>query len=297
MKSVIFTIFMLIGLIAHLKAQPYVDVIKLRYRYLPEVNYRNTPHLHLGTEQMTGKFLLPLEFENKDVLMIGGSFDRTNLRQHEDSFAGACLYSTAMQIGYIKHWNDKFKVMVLAIPRLNSDMEEITGRHFQLGGVGLVTYKRHDNLKYKFGMYYNREFFGNFIIPLVGIDWNVNDRLNIFGVLPGSMNVEYELNKRFYTGISYRSMTASFRLSDAPASYYVREGNTFWGHNQLWAFLDYYPLKNVVMSTGIGHTAWRQYDLYNKDKEAIDTNPVFQPFHDGFFAQVELAYRVRLDEK
>jgi hypothetical protein len=67
----------------------------------------------------------------------------------------------------------------------------------QAGGAVLLTYKKHPDLKYKFGLFYNREFFGNFFVPLAGIDWKINNRLQLFGVLPGNLVLERKVSRRF----------------------------------------------------------------------------------------------------
>ena len=83
-----------------------------------------------------------------------------------------------------------------------------------MGGVLLAGYTKNTNLKYKFGVYVNNEFFGVFVMPLAGIDWRINDRNNLFGILPGRLTFELKLNNNFYAGANFRAITNSYRLDN-----------------------------------------------------------------------------------
>lgn len=292
-----FYLFILfISLVSSSKAQPYVDILKLQYRYFPEVAYTDYEDRFLKSSASSANLLLPVKLKHENIIMLGGNFRQIHLQlTGNDTMASSTLYNTALRAGGIKQWNDQWRTMLLAIPRIRSDYQELSGEHWQIAGIFLATYRHSEVLKYKFGLYYSREFFGNFFMPLLGVDWRASERLNIFGVIPGSMHIEYQLGERFYTGLAYRSVNGSYRLSDLSSEYYVREGDTFWAHNQLKAFFDYYPWKNIVLGTGIGVTSWRQYDLYDKNDNISNRTPVYQSFKDGLFLHVKMAYRVRMD--
>ena len=296
-----------ISFIPSLRAQPFVDILNIQYQRFPEAPYDNSANARLITEQVTANLFLPLQLKNKDVIVIGSSFDKFRFQYDSvNNSKTSFLYATSLQLGGVKQWKDgKWSALMLIIPRISSDWVTLSEKHFQLGGVVLFTYTKSSTLKYKFGLYYNREFFGNFFMPLAGFEWKVNEKLNIFGVLPGSMNVEYKLNKSLYTGIAYKSITTSYRLSDSQGSYYVREGHRFWGHWQLKGFVNYYPVKNVALFAEFGGTSWRRYEVYKNDRENKKDPvtepgsfyPVYRIFKNGVFFNVGIAFRVRLDQE
>lgn len=302
-NKIIFFIVLLLILAGKtpISAQPFVDILSLQYQKFQKVNASDTTNDMLSSDQRMINFFLPIEFDNKDVLIIGGIYDNYAFKMESelDSVRIGKITSTALFLGGVKQWNEKWSTLILAIPRLSSDFERINDQHMQMGGVVINTIKKSDDLKFKFGLFYNRDFFGNFWMPLAGIDWNVSEHLNIFGVLPGSMNVEYKLHDRWYTGIAYKSITASFRVSDQAEKYYIREGHRFWGHNQLRGFLNFYPMKNIVLFVEGGHTAWRRYEIYENGNEnkklPLPDNPVYRQFQNGFFMSVGISLRVRLD--
>lgn len=296
MKKTKYLLLLLILLPYLSQAQPYINIFQLRYEYLKEVSYVRSPNL-LKSSYRSAEIFLPFELKNKNVILCGAGLHQVQLRlKGNDIKKINNIYSISLQLGGIKQWNDRWSMMFLAIPKINSDLSEITIRHYQIGGVAVFSFKKRHNLKYKFGLYYNREFFGNFFMPLAGVDWQINKKLNIFGVLPGSMNIEYQINKLFYIQFAYRSVTGSYRLNDAFSNFYVREGDNFWGYNKLELILDYYPWENITFSTGIGHSFWREYNLFDDKDKLSMAKIIYQPFYDGFYIHSQVAYRVRFDK-
>ena len=51
-------------------------------------------------------------------------------------------------------------------------------------------------VSFKFGLYYNKEFFGNYFMPLIGLDWKIDAKNNLFGVLPGYMIFEHRVTSK-----------------------------------------------------------------------------------------------------
>ena len=165
--------------------------------------------------------------------------------------------------------NPKVKFTGLIIPKIaGADLVAAFSNVFQVGAYSLFTVTESEKFRYKFGLYYNREFFGNFFVPLVGIDWKVSDRLTIYGTLPNSMKFSYAVApSRVNTGIAFRSLTRSFRGEDV---------NTFVRYNELQfkTFFDFYvTTKNVVFVEG-GYFLGKTPLLYNNadTKNPINSN-------------------------
>ena len=144
--------------------------------------------------------------------------------------------------------------------------------------------KKKETLKYKFGVYVNSEFFGIFIIPLAGIDWRIDSRNNLFGVLPGRLTFEHQLNTHFYTGGTFRAITNSYMLNNS--SRYIRIDD-----NQLSGFLDCYLSKHVVLTGEAGYGILRKLRSGNKGNKHYDID---YNWGDGVFVKVSASYRVRL---
>ena len=76
-------------------------------------------------------------------------------------------------------------------------------------------------------------------MPLAGIDWKINARNNLFGILPGNLTYEHKINEHFYYGANFRAITNSYAKS-----------NGYWliDENQLGLHLDTYLTKNLVLN-------------------------------------------------
>jgi len=278
-------------------SQPFVDLLNVKYQRFPDVPFSVDSQNKLKSNQTEATLFIPLEQKNKDIIMVGGDFTQLSFSTSGANAAHANLFSTCMYLGYDRQLkNEKWRAMALAIPKYNSDVFKIATEDFQMGGLFMMTYKKTATLKYHFGAYYNREFFGDYFIPLIGIDWRVNQRLNVFGDLPNTMNVEYKFGKAFYAGASMVSVISSYRINGSGTpGMYVREGDKNFGHDQVKLFVNAYLAEHMVIFAEAGQTFNRYYELYNKQMDAVSADPVYQRSRKGMFFNVGFAYRYRVD--
>ncbi|HNW97467.1 MAG TPA: DUF6268 family outer membrane beta-barrel protein [Bacteroidales bacterium] len=299
-KKIIFVVILLILRFSAL-SQPFVDIVNLRYSRFPQTDFKDYSNYHSSTNQYTAELFAPIQLKSKDVILVGASYDYLNFYLHEDSSNlkinsdNLCQFS--LQLGMIKKLGkeSKWSTTLLAIPKISecNDNMAFDKECFQMGGAVLFVYKKKNSLKYKFGLFYNREFFGNYFMPLAGIDWKISSRMYLFGVLPGAMNFEYKICDKFYTGLGYKSNTASYRLYE---NHYIREGDKFWGHNMLRNFYQYYITKQIMLYGEIGYTGFRIFEEYNDENKIDNTRFVFQKTKDHFYFDAGIAFRLRLDK-
>ena len=199
---------------------------------------------------------IPKVLKNGNTIFVRAHYEKLEMKN--DSFSAA-FSSMTLPIGMqVQLKNPKVKFTGLIIPKIaGADLGAAFSNVFQIGAYSLFTVTESEKFRYKFGLYYNREFFGNFFVPLVGIDWKVSDRLTIYGTLPNSMKFSYAVApSRVIAGIAFRSLTRSFRGEDV---------NTFVRYNelQLKTFVDFYITpKNVVFVEG-GYFLGKTPLLYN----------------------------------
>lgn len=283
MKNIIFALITFTTISSAI-AQPFVDIINLR-----------TQKFGFGdktTTENTMDIFAPLQLKKGNLILIGANYNHVLFQDHNEG-SELKLTSASLRLGGIKKWNDDWSTMALIIPKITSDMKDISMEDYQLGGVAMMIKTVNDNFKYKFGLYYNKEHFGNFFMPVFGIDWKVSDKVHVFGILPSGMNIEYKLSDKFYTGISYKSITTSYRLSEKSESSYIKEGHNFWGHNQLKGFINYYPIKGLVLYAEAGHTAFRQFNEYEKGtKNKVSS---LKGYKDNLLVNIGASFRIRLD--
>lgn len=250
------TLFFLVVTVTS-SAQYFVDIFSFNRQSYNVPNGAQTNDLFVNA-------FIPKVFKSGNTFFVRAHYEKLDLKK--DSLS-ATYSSITMPLGMqVQLKNPKWKFTGLVIPKIASaDLSASFSDIFQIGVYSLFTVTESEKFRYKFGLYYNREFFGNFFVPLVGVDWKVNDRFSVFGTLPQSFKASYSIvPSRLNAGLAFRSMTRSFRGED---------NNTFVRYNELQfkTFFDFYLTpKNVVYIEG-GYFLGKTPLLYNN----VDTeNPI-----------------------
>jgi len=270
-----FVTIIAIVLVAKANSQPYIDLVNIRYTASPgffsnsETNVLN--YVNISTT-------LPLKFKNSDVLIFS-PFAEKWMAATEPEHPMESFYGVALPVSYLKNFkNSNCSLITTAIVRMNDESIDKNGK-IQIGGAALLFAKKKETLTWKFGLYVNGDLFGLFIVPLAGIDWKIDDKSNLFGVLPANLTYERKINTRFYYGLNFRTFTNS----------YARDSG-YWrvDENQLGAFADAYLLKNVVFNVEAGSSVLRKIRTGVERKADDHWN-----IHDNVYIKISLAYRMR----
>jgi hypothetical protein len=277
MKQPLFAILIIISLKGF--TQPYVDPIHVRYTYgFKSQSKAGTPfsHFYIGPD-------FPTRFKKNFIFVVSPVYENWNIDSSSNKSFLPTVSSVALALSVVIPLDtNRWSLTVSVIPRINSENLK-TYNAFQMGGVLLAVYKKNNNLKYKFGVYANSEFFGLFIMPLAGIDWHINSRNNLFGVLPGRLTFEHKLNNHFYTGSTFRAITNSYRLNNGN---YLRIDD-----NQLSGYIDCYATKHIVFTGEAGYGIFRKLRTGNGHNKNYLTD---YNWGDGFFIKLDASYRIRL---
>ncbi len=200
------------------------------------------------------------------------------------------LYALSLPIGLqLSSKNKKWKYTGVFIPKLSSDFNDNLSNDYQFGGIGLLTRVYRDDLQIKLGLYYNREFFGNFFMPLVGADWKINRRWQMYGTLPSNFRAEYKLSSLWACGVGFRSFQRSYRLCNSNQNDFV------WiKENQLKLYLEGFLIKNLVFTMDVYRTI--NYSFPRNDRYAVkkqkEGTPALQACKDNFGFTLGFSYRL-----
>jgi hypothetical protein len=304
LRKIIFSSSLLLGLHQGF-SQPFVDIINTSYQSL-STTYKDSPHYPNRSDQNFLNITIPVKVDSQNTIIA-----RVYAERLCSSFPSGALipsgpigeigknyslYSILIPLG-LQHEtvNKKWKVLGLAMPKISSDFKDglVPQYDFQMGGYAMATYVRTKNLSLKFGLFYNREAFGNFFIPIGAVDWKVCKWFQMYGVLPNNYRFEFALlQKKLYAGLAFKSYTRSYRLSSAYGHDYVRNNEM-----QLKLFLDVYLAKKFVLFGEFGRTIGYSPLVYkfNTSKERSLSAPQYFPINDAFFFNVGIAYRIRFD--
>ncbi len=270
------TIFLLLS--NKTTAQPYLDIANLKYTNSPNAGLINQNKTAVKIQYLSLSTNLPLQFKNKKDALIFSPF-LEKWRALINNNKQQSYYGIALPVSLSKTIpNTKWGILLTGIVRMNdSGINKKT--KMQVGGAFITSNKRNEKLAWKLGVYINNELFGLFVMPLAGIDWKMNDRDNLFGVLPGNLTWEHEINKHFYYGVNFRAITNSYA-----------NGKGYWriNENQVGLYLDTYFNKKFVLNIEAGHSIFRKIETGIKHISKYDAD-----VNDNFYLKLSFAYRVR----
>lgn len=292
MKELIgMTLFLLTGTASPV-AQPYLDLFSATYWTSPGGGTQDNKALK-KFDQLRVQLNLPWVMKkDSSILLLNPIYEQRYIRESENSGA-VQLNGTIIWLTYTRNLSHQWSLMLGAVPRWNGTPAEQYKNGFQMGGAFLVTKKQQPGLQIKAGLYYNKEFFGNFFMPLAGIDWEINKKSNLFGIVPNYLIYERRISPALAWGGAFRTFTNSYRItSNSPVDDtqdYVRIND-----NQLGLFGDWYITRKIVCNLEAGHTLFREIRTGTqghggKKNEAIISSK------DNFYAKASLCYRLRFD--
>lgn len=262
-------------------SQPYVDPVQIRYTYsfTAQRNNRATPFTHLwaGSD-------LPLKINNGYLLISpyfeSWQFDSASLKNVLPE-----VKSLVMPAGIIMPFkNQKWSFVLNAIVRTSGE-QLFAKKTYQLGGAGFLSYEKVKGKKIRFGTYVNGDFWGLFVMPLLGADWRMNEKNYFFGLLPGRFTWEHKFSRSVYGGITFRALTNSYRIQNGD---FMRIDD-----NQLSAYMDLYPSKKICITVEPGYGIIRKLRTGSEKRKYYSNDN----WGDGHFIKLSAAYRIRFEEK
>ncbi len=208
------------------------------------------------------------------------------------------LHGIILRTGLYKKFSRDRGIQIFFSPRLMSDFQNINKTHFQYGGMILYENRYSDKLKMGFGVMYNQEFFGPYMVPLINLDWKLNERWSISGLLPIYVKIKYEINERLNVGFSHFGLTTSYRMGniDYEGDYIERKSI------DEALFVRYRLVSDIFIEGRIGRTFGRSYAQYEADQKVDFSIPLISfednrvqknvSFHDGWIANLRLVYSI-----
>ncbi len=259
-------------------SQPFFDAAGFSMWRIPARESKN-----MASETEANIFIAaPIRLDSQNVLVIMPYYE-TKFLDDSELPASVRLQHTSLVISWRTQSTDSaWSFTIAGIGRSMSTQFRFNGAVFQYAGAVIVARRVRPNLIIKGGLYYSREFFGDFVVFLAGLEWKVNDRFNIFGLVNNSLKMEYKFNKRFYGGVVTKNISNSFRVNGDGGYYKLFD-------NHACLFGDVRFGKYLVWSTEVGHTAVR----YMKSRNGAGFPPQDK---DGFIFKTGFYLRMRFDE-
>jgi len=275
LKSLFF-VLLFVAFSHSLHAQPYFDVAGISMWQMP--GKLNADEV---TETEVYCFVsLPINLGKNDKIIPSPFYESRFLEQTEEN-GSERLQSLTLPIAWIHQFRDSsWSILTFGALRSNSTQLRFTGDVYQVAGAVLLNYKVTPALTLKTGVYISKEFYGDFYMWLVGIEWRVNNRLNVFGLVNNNLRMEYKFKENFHGGFAFKAINTSYRENGDGGYYKISD-------NHLCAYADFNISEKFVWNIEAGHTILRYIKSRNGApfKEINKDGPVFK---------TGIAYRIRL---
>lgn len=290
-KGLLFLFIVFTGMCS--MAQPYVDVLNVRTIQSPDHGFIRRKNDKHSFEYFNASLTLPIRFKKTGGALIFSPYvenwqvnltDRNkpaSLQTERNHFFPSGI---GLPITLLTPFNrSKFLLNTTMILRNNAEKISLPGS-FQAGGFVVMNYKINPRLTLKAGLYYNREAFGNFFMPIAGLEYKIDSSFQIWGALPGSLFLEKRLKKRWYAGLTFKAVNNSYQLFGGR---YIQ-----FNDNQLSLFSDFYFTKKLVLNLEAGHSLFRRIRLGESGK--IKQYVYEETMNDNLLFRVSAIYRIRL---
>lgn len=262
-------------------SQPYFEPLQVRHTNAFKNNQYETSLFKIS--EISSE--LPIKIKDSHYLLISPFYSNTqiDLEDTDTDQQFPTIQSFRLPIGLITPIGEsKWSLTLLTVLSWNGE-KLFTDDSFQFGTIVFTTFSKKPNKKIRFGVYANKEFFGWFVFPLAGLNWQINDSNYIFGSLPGRLTFEHKWNTKLYSGLNFRAPMNSYRITNQQ---YI----TLYD-NQLSLFLDYYLTKPICITLEPGWSLFRKIrtSTIENGNTTNETSRV-----DGSFIKLSAAYRFKL---
>lgn len=280
-------------------SQNYFDVANISYTNTPQNDFEST-HAQTQVEEFTIDLNVPVPITEKTILITGVFANKTNLNL-DPYLPSDALYVLRFNVGINQTFSDKWTATFIALPKIAADEIKLTKENFQLGFLSLFTHKKHDKLKYKYGLYVNTEKYGLMVVPILGLYYlGPNDKFEADLNLPYLVDINYKMNTTMWLGMKFDGLGTTFNLNDQ--NYSANGAYVAKTSNELISYLRFQLSKSLYVDTKVGYAISRNYKVFDRDdKVDLSTGVVYfgddrtrlnERFKEGAIFKAELIYRI-----
>lgn len=301
----------ILGLVVYtfaVQAQPAIDLFTVSgFSGMPAAYYQPLT----GKARESGSLInlkLPIVTSQKTIWYNDLTYSRYTITtdldpEPDDQITALRLHAFIFQTGIVRKLNDRSGIQFLVVPRYTTDFNGGDRKSWQLGAIALYEHRAHERLMMRYGTMYNGELFGPLLVPLVYLEWTINDRWNITGLMPINLKVNYTLTERLITGFSHFGFITTYRLGQEEFKTNYIERNSI----DETVFVRWKMMGNLHLETRMGYSLSRVYEQYEEsqkmklrialirigdDRELKNVN-----FNSGPIASIRLVYALPIDKK
>lgn len=306
MKKIALIVLGIFGLVQFAHSQNAFDILTISGHYGFPKEYMDTyDDKAKETGAMVG-LVTPIKMSENSYWYNSINYFYWNINNDIDMPEGIYnpmqLHGFILQTGLYHKFNERHGIQLLFAPRFMSDMNNVSGSHFQFGGTAMWEVKYRDGLTMSYGAMFNQELYGPYIVPVLNLDWQLNDRWNISGLLPIFSKISYRVSENFNFGMNHFGLGSTFKLGDpAYNGDYIERRSIevgLFGRLKLTG--------DIYLEGRVGYSIDRRYEQYSGNDKLSLAIPLKNfgddrvqknvSFGDGGYANLRLVYSIQLPQ-
>jgi hypothetical protein len=202
-----------------------------------------------------------LQEDKSQYLILGVQMEAFSFHGARPGFNVHNLYSVTPTLGYNRHLSDKLRMDTIFLPTLNSDFKRFKGEDVLFGGIVWGVYKVKPTFALRGALGYREQYYDALYIVQVSLDWQVSQKVRIFGDAPTSLTINYAHNPKLNTGFDLLAGNSSYRLG--PENQYVRYSFAIPG-----VFAEYNLKPGLALRAKVGYSIIRNLEVFNGGDQA-----------------------------
>ena len=278
-------------------AQGYVEGASLSSEVLPLTSEGPNQTADFRAYITRASVVVPrfLRADKSQALLLGFNAEAVSFAGNRPGFDAPRLFAVTPVLGYTRQLTPALRLTGLFIPTLGSDYRRLKGEDVQFGGIVRGAYRMTELLSLRATLGFRQTFYGPVYIVLGGLDWQVADRVRIFGDVPANLTVSYAAGAKLNAGLDVAANFGSYRFG--ANNDYVRYRTFIAG-----LFAEYYVQPRVALRATAGYSLVRDLEVYQeRDRVSgvlnfvnlgTEPRPISPPIDTGLVLRLALSFRI-----
>ena len=288
-------------------AQERLDIVTLSGRYGLPSSYDSIYDEKASEKGFMASLTLPVRISKSNIWYNSLNYFYWNIDGEEDRpddiLNPIHVHGLILRTGPYITLDAGRAIQVLLAPRLMTDFENIDMDHLQWGGLVLYDKRYRDDLLIGFGLMYHQELFGPYMVPLLNLDWKINQRWSIVGLLPVYGKLKYRWNERLDGGWSHFGLITTYKLGAPQYNGDYLERSSI----DETLYLRYKIFGDFFLEGRFGYAFGRHYRQYGKDQKVDFSLPLIgfgddrvarsASIKSGFIGSLRIVYSIDISQK
>lgn len=282
-----------------------VDLLRIESNFSPTAAAK-TPGLFTGYNiaEFNASALVPIVLNGGKLVLINQpsyEFVQLNYKTNDQALINVApteLHNLNYNLG-AKLSFDSLYITALLVNKIAGNAEAFHIRSYRPGGIILIEKQANTNFLWRFGLFYQREYYGDFYVPFVGFKY-VKNQWKLDAAIPISARIAYQHSNNLQVGFRFNAFNRSYLLEyQGFASEYMHKRT-----NEVNLYFRYSITKNLVLCGRAGASIARSYRPYAINDNVPYGIAFYYPndrtnlgldYKDGFNAFLGLVIKVNND--